>query len=169
MKKKQDIPATVFYPENRFDKMARRPGGVPREQALAQAQAQVDEIAPGFTPWLEQEMEALCAAVAELAKNPANKAQREKAIRCSEQMRDTGSTLNFELVTFVAKNLCDILEAVAAGAQYDREIVDCHIDALRLAKHDRYRGLRPDQVPELVNGLLRVGEKASLVPNQKND
>ncbi len=95
MKKKQDIPATVFYPENRFDRMARRAGGVPREQALAQAQAQVDEIAPGFTPWLEQEMQALCTAIDALSKNPASKMHREKATQSSEQMRDTGSTLGF--------------------------------------------------------------------------
>jgi hypothetical protein len=40
-------------------------------------------------------------------------------------------------------------------------MVDCHIDALLLARTKPYRNLRPDQVPEMSNGLLRVVALAS--------
>ena len=38
--------------------------------------------------------------------------------------------MGFELVTFIANNFCDILDAIKAGAPYDKNMIDCHIDAL---------------------------------------
>jgi hypothetical protein len=76
-------------------------------------------------------------------------------------MRDVGTTMGFELVTFITNNLCEIFEAIIAGASPRNEIIDCHIDALLLAKQEQYRHLRPEQLPELNSGLRRVLEVAS--------
>jgi hypothetical protein len=43
-------------------------------------------------------------------------------------------------------------------------MIDCHIDALFLARTDRYRHLRPEQLPEMTSGLRRVVERASGIP-----
>ena len=77
--------------------------------------------------------------------------------------------MDYGLVTFVAENLCKIISAVMTGAPYDKEMIDCHADALLLAKTDQYRALRPDQVPEMASGLRRVVELAAKtsVPTKK--
>jgi hypothetical protein len=67
--------------------------------------------------------------------------------------------MGFELVTFVASNFCNVLAAIRAGGRYDKDAVDCHVDALSLAIQLPYRKLRPDQLPELSSGLQRVFEK----------
>jgi hypothetical protein len=74
--------------------------------------------------------------------------------------------MDFELVTFVANNLCEILDAMKAGAVYDKDAIDCHMDALLLARTEPYRRLRPEQVPEMSSGLRRVGELVSIVPGK---
>lgn len=166
MSKDSKPEAHIFYVDTRFQKMARRPGGVAREQALAGAQAQVDELKPDFTDWINQELQELTAALAEAENNSANKSSLERASHNCSQLRDVGATMGFELVTFVANNLCEILDAIMAGAVYDKDMVDCHVNALLLARTEPYRHLSPEQVPEMVSGLRRVAEIASISPTQ---
>jgi hypothetical protein len=71
------------------------------------------------------------------------------------------------MLTFVASNLCEIFDAVNAGADYRGDLVELHIEALMLARQDRYRNMRPDQLPELSAGLRRVVERASQTPDDK--
>ncbi|MBI3705213.1 MAG: hypothetical protein HY244_15545, partial [Rhizobiales bacterium] len=68
----------------------------------------------------------------------------------------------------VANNLFEILDAMKAGAPHDKEAIDCHVDALMLAKTEPYRNVRPDQVPEMTSGLRRVGEIVSIVPDNND-
>ena len=69
--------------------------------------------------------------------------------------------MGFELVSFVSNNLCELLDAIKAGAAYHKETIDCHIDALLLASKAPYCNLRPDQLPEMSSGLRRVVERAN--------
>ena len=44
MAKNSDTGSNLFYPDTRFERMARRPGGVERDAALERAQAAVNGI-----------------------------------------------------------------------------------------------------------------------------
>lgn len=164
MSKKAPPAAHMFYVDTRFERLARRPGGVERDKALASAQAAVEDMKSEFATWVDKEFEQLTDALAEIDSHRGDKAALENAYRSCAHLRDVGGTMGYELVTFVAKTLCDILEAYIAGAAYDKNVIDCHINALMLAKMEQYRHLRPDQVPEMTNGLLRVVEVASIIP-----
>ena len=111
-----------------------------------------------------QELRDLGAAFARIESSPNDMSSLDGAHFSCAHLRDVGTTMGFELVTFIANNLCDILDAIKAGAAYDRDVIDCHLDAFRLARMDQYRHLRPDQVPEMTSGLRRVVELASIVP-----
>lgn len=169
MSKDTEKKARTFYADTRFESLARRPGGVAREQALARAQAQVDELKPEFTDWLNRELQELKTTLSQIDGNSNDRLSLENAYRCSSQLRDVGATIGFELVTFIANNLCEILDAIKAGAAYDQDVIDCHLNALFLARSDSYRHLRPEQVPEMASGLRRVVELASIAPAQKGE
>lgn len=156
MSSKSTSDARIFYADTRFERMARRPGGKSREEALAEAQAEIDRLQPEFAKWLSQEVQILAAILAKVESGSGDKTQLDQAIRICAQLRDTSATFGFEFATFIAKNLCDILDVVKAGAAYDKDVIDCHIDALFLARSSTYRHLRPDQVPEITAGLRRV-------------
>ncbi|HVZ53548.1 MAG TPA: hypothetical protein VG986_16400 [Pseudolabrys sp.] len=155
--------ARVFAVETRFQRMARRPGGVPREQAIEQAWAQVEENKPGFDDWVNKELQSLTDVVAS-ARPGANKEWAEMAVVHSRRLRDVGTTMGFELLTFVADSLCDVLDAIAAGAEYSMETIACHVDALFLARQRAFRGVKPDQVPELTSGLRRIVDQVNTSP-----
>ena len=169
MSKTTKHEAHIFHVDTRFQRMARRSGGVTREQALAGAQAEVEELKTDFADWLNRELQELGAALADAEGNSSNTLSLDRAYRSCSQLRDVGATMGFDLITFVATNLCEILDAIKAGAVYDKDKVDCHISAFFLARTDDYRHLRPDQVPEMASGLRRVVELASIAPAQKGE
>ena len=152
----------VFPIDTRFQQLARRAGGVARENAIEGAQRQIDDMKTGFVDWLDRELKELTHATRLVVVDPAEASAIERAYRASCELRDVGTTMGYELVTFVANNFCGILDALRAGAPFDRDMIDCHLDALLLAKTEPYRNLRPEQVPEMSRGLRRVVELASL-------
>jgi hypothetical protein len=162
MSGKPPADPTTFFVDSHFQKMARRPGGMPREKAIEDAQVAIDKIKSDFGHWLERELDALTAEIRRgRLPNCSDLNWAENAAAHSRHMRDVGTTMGFELVTFITKNMCEIFEAIVAGADPRYEIIDCHIDALLLAKQERYRHLRPEQLLELNSGLRRVLEVAS--------
>lgn len=168
MSKKNYPEARTFFADTRFERMARRPSGMTRAQALERAQIQVDELKSDFTIWLDRELQELNAALSKVESNSSDKLSLECADRSCSHLRDVGTTMGYELITFVASNLCKILDAIKAGAAYDKETIDCHVDALFLARTDQYRHLRPEQVPEMASGLRRVVALASKTPAHKS-
>lgn len=156
---KQDKRAPrIFYPDNRFERMARRSGGVSRDIALKRAQEQIDAYKDNFDTWLSQQLQELELATAELARDESNETARTRVECICSEVRDLGTTMGYELLTFAAKSFCLVLEAVREGAQHDSNVLDCHLKAVLLASAPRYRDLLPDQVPEMIDGLRRIGE-----------
>ena len=167
MSKNSNKEARTFFADTRFERMARRPGGTTREQALSRAEAHVDEIKAEFPKWLDLKLQELSAAVQQAEGSSFDLSWHERAYRSCCQLRDVGATMDYELVTFIAKNLCEILDVIKTGAAYDRDMINCHVDALFLARTEPYRHLRPEQVPEMASGLRRVVKLASNTPPHK--
>lgn len=155
-----DPNVRTFFVDTRFQQMARRPGGVPKDQAIQQAQSQIEDFKEEFVDWIEQEVLDLSAAFKAMNNDQQALSQLDDIYRRCSQLRDTGTTMGLELVTFVADNFCKVLDTVKAGAAYDADVVTCHIDALLLAKQKSYRNLRPDQVIEMTNGLQKILDRA---------
>lgn len=167
MRTNSDKSVRIFPVETQFQKMARREGGIPREKAIEEASARVEEIRPGFEDWLVKELEILDGIVKAAKAAKAGKAGpdwAEQANHHSRQLRDVGTTMGLVLLTFIAGLLCEILDEIAAGAECNMNSVTCHVDSLFLARQEPYRNMRPEQVPELTKGLRRIADKISTSP-----
>jgi hypothetical protein len=149
--------AKLFFVDTRFQELARRPGGIPRDQAIEKAQSFIDkETEETFDDWLELELAALKSAIDELYRGSTDPDLIDKACVHSRQLRDVGTTCHFELLTFIADSLCGVLDATRAGSPFYADSVACHIDALMVVKKKSYRLFKPEQLPGLTNGLRRV-------------
>ncbi len=155
----------VFPVETTYQKQARRAGGIPRERAIMYALARVEEIKPEFDEWFGKELEALTDVVRKAQSGEAPPDWIDVANRHARHLRDVGTTMGSELLTFIAGSLCEILDEVSAGAPCNIDSITCHVDALFLARQRRYWGLKPEQVPELTNGLRRVVNHVSTSPS----
>jgi len=148
--------AREFPVETDFHKKARRPGGITRNQAVGDAEAQIETLKIEFNDWLKDGLERLQSAIQLAETYPNNTMLVEDAFRSSCELRDIGTTMGYELVTFVANRFCEVLNAIRNGADYDKVLIRCHLDALQLARQDSYRNVSPDQVPDLCDGLRRA-------------
>ena len=153
--------ARIFFANSRFERMARRPGGIPRHEAVAKAEAQIEELKSGFNEWLDRELGDLNEMLLKVELDLNDSVSLESAFRNCAQLQAVGAAMGYNLVTFVAENLCKIIETVMSGSAYDKDMIDCHINAFWLAKTDEYRTMNPEQVPEMAQGLRRVVELAN--------
>ncbi len=164
MTEKSDNEARVFSPKTRFQALARRPGGVSRNQAVENAQSKIEEAKLGFDEWLDGELAELITCIERAKSGEAVESWIGPAQLHANQLRDIGTTVGFELLTFVATTLCTILDGIKAGAECNMESLTCHVDSLLLIRQKEFRHLHPDQVPELSRGLHQVAESVSIVP-----
>jgi hypothetical protein len=160
-----DKHVRIFSVETRFQKLARRGGGIPREAAIEKARTKIEEAKPGFEDWLTKEIQLL-ADLADSAKTGnAPSSWIDLANSYSRQLRDVGTTMDCELITFIASSLCEILDTIAAGAPCNMDSIVCHVDALLVARQRQYRDLKPEQVPKLTSGLRKVVDHVSTSPS----
>lgn len=166
MTKSEDTEARIFAVETRFQKKARRADGVPRDQAIDKAQAQIDKVKPQVDDWLDRELQELARLVADVRAGDAEPNWIAAANSRSRQLRDIGTTMNLELMSFVADSLCELLDSIDAGNECNMDAIACHIDSLTLSRQENYRYMRPEQVPELTEGLRRVANRATTEPSR---
>jgi hypothetical protein len=132
-----------------------------RARAIERAEIEIAEVKVEFDEWLSRELAELTTAF-EAARDSQRDPERlaELATR-SRQLRDVTATMRFELLSFVGASLSDLLDSISADAEFPIESIACHLDALNLSARPDFRGLRPDEVPELTKGLRRVVKHAS--------
>jgi hypothetical protein len=156
MSKKPTPKARVFAVETRFQQMARRPGGISREKAIEQAESKVEAAKPDYDAWLDTELQDLSGLVKKAQNGQPEPNWIESAAFRSRELRDSATTLRFELLSLIAGSLCEVFDAIEAGSEFNMEAITCHVDALMLARKMSYRRLKPEQVPELMKGLRQV-------------
>lgn len=163
--------AKVFPVDSRFQQLARRPGGMPRAEAIERAQAGVDEIKQTFGNWFDKELDGIVVA---LPHNDAGYANPgvwlDVLLMHCRQLRDVGTTMGYDLVTFIAGNFCEVLEAIKAGAEPNKELIQLHVEALRMSKQARYQRTSAADFPELSSGLHKLLSltKAGTDPQTEN-
>jgi hypothetical protein len=153
--------ARVFDVETRYQQMAKRPGGVPREKAIQEAISSIESKKSTFDDFVHKEMQGLASAIDTARSGTPAAKWAGKANLHSSAMRDVGTTMGAELLTCVADSFCEVLDAIEDGAAYDLDTLACHFDSMMLVRQPEYRGVRPDQVPELIRGLRRLTERIS--------
>jgi hypothetical protein len=158
--------ARVFPVETRFQKMAKREGGVPRDKAIEQAKTQIEEAKAQFDDWLAVELKQFKSLMKKVDGAPAGADWIKTVNFHSRELRDSATTLGFELIAFIAGSLCEILDSVEAGSACNMESITCHIESLLLAGQVSYRHLKPAQVPELTDGLHRVVKRVTAQPTR---
>jgi hypothetical protein len=162
--------ARTFTVESRFQKLARRPGGVSRDEAIERAQSAIEDVKPGFVDWLDGEVKELTALTRKASAGEFTDTKWvTSADTHSRRIRDVGTTMGYQLLSFVANSLCETFEAIEGGFEYRADLVDCQVEALLLAKQERYRNMRPDQVPELSAGLRQVVQRAGQSSDGSSD
>ena len=152
-----------FKVDDNFSRQARRPGGPPRNAAIARAQAELAQLKPRLEGYVKAESERLAKAL--LAAQMRDEAYTDhvgQAYDASRNIRDVADSIGYELLGFIATNLCTVIEtADAARIEYPADIIDCHREAFALALSSAYLNKTLEELPELFGGLLKIAKAAA--------
>jgi hypothetical protein len=162
MSKHGDYEAREFHIETKFQLLAKRPGGVPRDQAIDNAEITVATLKPGFETWFDDEIALLLKAIPQEGADLKDRGWMNIADTHSQHLADVAATMGYDFVSYVANNLCLMFDAIKHGADYRRDVMVCHLDALVLGRKDKFSRMKPEDVPELTEGLRRVLESPKL-------
>jgi len=146
----------IFLANTRFETMAKRPGGVPRNDAIKSASSNIDKIKPEAIFWIRKGVVRLDRAIQDTWISADDAARFDAAIELSASLRDVGATIGFPLLSFICQNLCEILETQKSGVKFRKDILDVYRMALMLSAQDEHRDSSPDDLPIFKSGLEKV-------------
>jgi hypothetical protein len=145
--------------------MTQREGGIPRDKAIERARIEIERAKSHFDGWLNGQLKELQKLIKTVDSAELTAEWLKTANFHSHQLRDSAVILNFDLLAFVAGSLCEILDSIEAGGECSVESIICHIESVLLASRVSYRHLKPEQVPELTEGLIQVAKRAVARPS----
>jgi len=133
----QSDDGVVFPVRTNFHALARRPGGIPREQAIEAAEQHLHKMHPEFTAWLDQELAEILKIIPQSTDEvTSNDPWIEAANDHCRAVRDVAATMGFYLVTFAANNLCEAFDTIRSGVSYPLEAIERDFKALLLARQE---------------------------------
>ena len=127
--------------------------------ALDLSNAVVTRSVADLEAHLDRELASLHLLIDDALQNPANLRWIKDANDHTRQLRNIGSTIGLELLTHIADTLCEMFDRIRKGEDYSVESIKCYVDSLNLARRNEYRNIKPEEVPELTEGLRQVAEK----------
>lgn len=102
---------------------------------LKQAESALAKVSEHYEDWLRQDLAALESIRSDIASGGMTTAKLRELGRCARQLRGSGATFGYPIVTSFAAHLCD-----AVGQQnvaVPRRLIDGYVDAMKAAVRDQ--------------------------------
>jgi len=152
--------ARFTVPPQRLAQLLRKPGGLPAEEALKQAEANLQELRAPCVAELRVLLEAAETTFASVGADfdDAGVAQLyETAVKGI----GLGEVSGAPSVDVALNSLCDLLDHLRTHQRYDREAVGVHLRAWRLLVSTE---LPPEGAQAVLAGLFKVSALYSIKP-----
>jgi chemotaxis protein histidine kinase CheA len=129
---------------------------------LDKANAALQRLGPEYLVWVRADIKRLEAAIAKLAQTgnaaPETKRCLEAVYAISHDMKGQGGTFGYDLVTDILHNLCQYLENREAANDYERHVIQLHVNAVKQVTDNELTGDGGDAGQALLHGLREVVE-----------
>jgi chemotaxis protein histidine kinase CheA len=134
-------------------------GGAISEAMLKKANQVIEEMTASFVAVLRVEIDKM-AALSEDAKTAADKsALVEQIFEVSHDLRGQASTFDFPLVTRIGSSLCRFVEAADLSDTRAQEVIDAHINSMKLVVVQDLRGDGGAAGQKIATGLEIAAKK----------
>jgi hypothetical protein len=131
----REEPIEVFMPPNLLKAKVGGSGGIFDASALKRAGGAIEELKEEFGAWLIEDVNRLGAAREAYASSQSDKA-RAALYRAAHDLKGQGKTFDFPLVARVASSLSKLAEESDAGSRLPPNLVDAHVDAIKIIVRD---------------------------------
>ena len=134
-------------------------GGAISEAMLQKANQVIEEMTASFVEVLRVEIDKM-AALSQNAKTATDKsALVEQIFELSHDLRGQASTFDFPLVTRIGSSLCRFTEAADLSDARAQEVIDAHINSMKLVVTQGMRGDGGAAGQKIASGLEIAAKK----------
>ena len=123
------------FPENRFAKLARQPGGLSLTEALSRAQANLDSIRDESAAYVDARLGEIDAALGGDGSRVEDEALR-RAYGLANDVVGVAGACGLGPVGEAAYSLCGLLDLFLQGQGWDRRAVAVHLVAFHLLRRE---------------------------------
>lgn len=125
--------ATIEGPShNRFGTLARRPGGVPRHRAIAQAAAAVEKSRVEGIKGIQEGIRSIEALASVPDSTSLTVETMQGILGFADRIITLAGTFQFQTLSVIAMRLCDLTAQLIAKGRGDTQAVRVFVRALRL-------------------------------------
>lgn len=104
--------------------------------AIDRAEVALEQLSVHFEGWLNDEVNSLSHARDQVREHGLIRPYFDELFRVAHDVKGEGQTLGYPLATVIAASLCKLLDTPDEKTIIPLEIIDNHVDALRLVARD---------------------------------
>ena len=137
---------------NRLAQFVNTADGVPLAEALARADANLEEIRPPSVAHID----ALLAALPARASAEPHAGEVEGLYGTAKELAGLAGVFGLEALGRAAYSLCELLDIQRAGGGWSAAAVTVHLEGLRLLRQEDSGALTPEAISAVLAGLDKV-------------
>ena len=111
---------------------------------VARAEAALKALSTQFAQWLQDEIDKMDAARAQVAAEGLTGAAGEALYTRAHDLKGLGGTYEFPIITRTSGSLCRLIDSPEARAAAPLSLIDAHINAIKTMVRD---GIKEDSHP----------------------
>ncbi len=151
------MPLLLNLP-NVLREKADQPGGLRPEEAIERARVALVDFRDTYEEWVAEDVKRLKAESVQILAAPGQSQPHvEQLYHIAHEMRGQAATFGLPLLTEIGNYLCRFVEKMGAPRDRDLEILDLHVEAMRLVIAE---GGAPDgpATSDMMEGLRAIAE-----------
>lgn len=111
------------------------------EQMFAKAESAIADLGKGYVDWVSGDLEKIDGFFANAKIEGADRSEcLSQVFGVSHDIKGQAATFGYPLITEVADSLCSFIEHSDADAEVTLEVVDTHVNAMKLMVRERMEG-----------------------------
>ena len=138
------------------------PGAVDAE-ALARAEQIIADMADDYLEWVEEDLINIDEALDNLkaAKKKDRREHIKRIFQISHDIKGQGGSFGYDMMSRIGDQLCAFVESLESAGAAEVEVIELHIDAMKLIIANRMSGEGGEEAKKLFEDLKRVTEKVA--------
>ncbi|HTQ14608.1 MAG TPA: hypothetical protein VMH86_12110 [Rhizomicrobium sp.] len=145
----------VHFPTTRLAKLAARPGGVARDQAVEEAKKSIEDLRDLALETVENAIRAVEALAYSSRGGRIAEADLREILKLSDQAVTMAETFDLGNLAEVAKSLCDVADGLLANKLNDAAPILVHVQSMRLVAPGSPE-LGAEHIAHVLSELTRV-------------
>jgi hypothetical protein len=125
-----------LHAKNRLGELLRRPGGIGKEEAVAVALQNVDELRDDYVKTIPAEMDVMDAIIANAGTKKISASDIQKLLQRAECLLVLSGTFGYPILDAVLKSFCDLCAGMIENDIGSIEPLKVHLGAMRLVSPD---------------------------------